>query len=594
MYDIAEAFERIENELISSMMRNISKHIADEQREGIQYSQWQAEQIKALARYRQHNAAKYGTQFSDINAGLDTVIRQIYASARMSEEVKILEAVKHGLISAPSDFFTTDDNKLDMLIESVTNDFKKAEYAVLRRADDMYRQIIFNSQVYLNSGAGTLRQAIDMASKDFISAGINCIQYKDGRLVNISNYAEMALRTANQRAKFAAEGNERAAYGIHTVLISSHNGACPFCQKWQGRVYIDDVYSGGKPDGKYPLLSSAIAGGMFHPNCQNGLSTFIEGISSEPQPPTAETMKQQTELYNLQQQQRYNERQIRKYKRLSEYSLDDENRQKYSAKLKEWQKRQRNLIADNPDVLRRQYDRERNYGRVAYSSVSRSDEKVGKFFNNAKNKLTGNNYLNIIDKFSKNISNIENNTVRSLLKRAIKNVEFEKSQRQHSYFSGKENKVYLLNNIPPSTVAHELFHKIDKDNGITKGKMLDESIKKDYENLLKSAEKTGLSIEDMLYSKYPEAFEKKGRLKEEYRGVSDIINGMTKGKVKLGYKHDEDYWSKPQKLQKETFAQYGRFLYDNNPEVIQMINEIFPETTSSVNDILKAVELFGR
>ena len=383
MYDIAEAFERIENELISSMMRNISKHIADEQREGIQYSQWQAEQIKALARYRQHNAAKYGTQFSDINAGLDTVIRQIYASARMSEELKILEAVKHGLISAPSDFFTTDNNKLDMLIESVANDFQKAEYAVLRRADDMYRQIIFNSQVYLNSGAGTLRQAIDMASKDFISAGINCIQYKDGRLVNISSYAEMALRTANQRAKFAAEGNERAAYGIHTVLISSHNGACPLCQKWQGRVYIDDVYSGGKPDGKYPLLSSAIAGGMFHPNCQNGLSTFIEGISSEPQPPTAETMKQQTELYNLQQQQRYNERQIRKYKRLSEYSLDDENRQKYSAKLKEWQKRQRNLIADNPDVLRRQYDRERNYGRVAYSNqlqyyrpVTRNDKNA--------------------------------------------------------------------------------------------------------------------------------------------------------------------------------------------------------------------------
>ena len=382
MYDIAEAFERIENELISSMMRNISKHIADEQREGIQYSQWQAEQIKALARYRQHNAAKYGTQFSDINAGLDTVIRQIYASARMSEEVKILEAVKHGLISAPSDFFTTDNNKLDMLIESVTSDFQKAEYAVLRRADDMYRQIIFNSQVYLNSGAGTLRQAIDMASKDFISAGINCIQYKDGRLVNISSYAEMALRTANQRAKFAAEGNERAAYGIHTVLISSHNGACPFCQKWQGRVYIDDVYSGGKPDGKYPLLSSAIAGGMFHPNCQNGLSTFIEGISSEPQPPTAETMKQQTELYNLQQQQRYNERQIRKYKRLSEYSLDDENRQKYSAKLKEWQKRQRNLIADNPDVLRRQYDRERNdLQKNNYTNYRRGNPKGKDLFN---------------------------------------------------------------------------------------------------------------------------------------------------------------------------------------------------------------------
>ena len=68
---------------------------------------------------------------------------------------------------------------------------------------------------------------------------------------------------------------------------------------------------------------------------------------------------------------------------------------------------------------------------------------------------------------------------------------------------------------------------------------------------------------------------------------------MTNGKVKLGYGHKNDYWENTYKLSKETFAQYGRFMYDNNPDVMKMINEIFPETTSSVSNILKAVELFG-
>lgn len=249
-----------------------------------------------------------------------------------------------------------------MQIGSCVRDFDKAETAVLRQANDIYRKTIFNAQVYLNSGAGTLRQAIDMATHDFLSAGLNCIQYRDGRRVNIASYAEMALRTANKRAYMQGEGTKCDEYGIHTKLISKHGGACPLCVRWQGRVVIDDVYSSGtakesKKTG-FPLLSQAITDGMFHPNCKNGLSLFIPGINAVPEQPTAEEIKSQTEQYDLEQKQRYNERQIRKYKRLADGSLDPENQKKYTEKLREWQKRQRDLIGQHPDKLRRQYDRE--------------------------------------------------------------------------------------------------------------------------------------------------------------------------------------------------------------------------------------------
>ena len=123
-----------------------------------------------------------------------------------------------------------------------------------------------------------------MASKDFLEKGFNCIEYKDGRRVNIADYCDMAVRTANKRANLMGEGKMRKRLGNSLVYISKHSKACSKCANWQGRVYIDDVWSGGtEKDGKYPLLSTAIEGGLFHPRCQHGSHTYYEGINDEPE-----------------------------------------------------------------------------------------------------------------------------------------------------------------------------------------------------------------------------------------------------------------------------------------------------------------------
>jgi len=66
------------------------------------------------------------------------------------------------------------------------------------------------------------------------------------------------------------------------------------------------------------------------------------------------------EYYKAEQQQRYIERQIRKYKRLAEGSIDEENRKKYNAKVREWQGVMREFLKENPQ-LRRSYRREKIY-----------------------------------------------------------------------------------------------------------------------------------------------------------------------------------------------------------------------------------------
>ena len=64
-YDVEEAFRAIENELLNSMMKNLSHHRAEETKEGYNWTSWQAEQLKALNIYKQTNSKKFNKQFSD-------------------------------------------------------------------------------------------------------------------------------------------------------------------------------------------------------------------------------------------------------------------------------------------------------------------------------------------------------------------------------------------------------------------------------------------------------------------------------------------------------------------------------------------------
>lgn len=370
VYDIVGAFQEIEMDLIKSMKRNMKKHIGEELQEDISWTQWQAEMLNGLAQYKAENADKLKGYYSTINDEIEEAIRQAYATGESEQEIELLKAIKEGFKADKTgvgtnamqgSFFKVNEGKLNALIEATTNDMQKAENAILRMTDDVYRQTIFKAQMFYNTGTGTLWKAVDMATKDFLSAGINCVEYRNGARVNVASYSEMALRTANKRANLMGSARKREEYGIHTVKVSSHNSACPMCIQWQGKVYIDDVYGAGtKEESKasgYPLLSEAVKGGMFHPNCKNGLSTYYEGISNPPKNPTKEEKEEMSRRYELEQRQRECERNIRKYKRLEAGCIDADNMKKYTEKRMQWTNEYNNLIADNSDVLRRNADR---------------------------------------------------------------------------------------------------------------------------------------------------------------------------------------------------------------------------------------------
>lgn len=380
-YNIKEAFERIENELIDSMMRNFSRHRAEETKEGYNWTQWQAEQLKSLEEYRKHNAKKFGKRFKTINSKVEEMIRTAKADGNASQEAEILEAVKDGF-KAPkkpsahstAEFFKVNDRKLDALIKSTTDDLKRAETAVLRMSNDKYRKAIFNAQVAMNTGAVTYEKAVDMACKDMLNAGLNCVEYKNGARHTLSDYADMAVKTANKRAYLRGEGEKRAEWGVSLVVVNSRQGGCPDCAKYIGKVFIDDVYSNGKKsDGNYPLLSTAIKNGLFHPRCKDSTSTYYEEITTlEPVTPEEEAEMDCRE--RLEEKQQYAERQAQRFDRRAEYSLDEDNKRIAQTRADEWHDRA-DMLEEKAKQFSLKTDEQKYYRPVFKEDISKTFER---------------------------------------------------------------------------------------------------------------------------------------------------------------------------------------------------------------------------
>lgn len=381
-YNIREAFEKIEDELIDSMMRNFSRHRAEETKEGYNWTQWQAEQLKSLEEYRKHNAKKFGKHFKTINGKVEEMIRTAKADGNASQEAEILEAVKDGF-KAPkkppahstAEFFKVNDRKLDALIKSTTDDLKRAETAVLRMSNDKYRKAIVNAQVAMNTGAVTYEKAVDIACKDMLNAGLNCVEYKNGARHTLSDYADMAVKTANKRAYLRGEGEKRAEWGVSLVVVNSRQGGCPDCAKYIGKVFIDDVYSNGKKsDGNYPLLSTAIKNGLFHPRCKDSTSTYYPELDDLDAPLSEDEIKELDRQRGIEEKQQYAQRQAERFDRRAEYSLDKDNNRIAQTRADEWHDRA-NILEEKAKQFSLNTNEQKYYRPVFEEDISKTFER---------------------------------------------------------------------------------------------------------------------------------------------------------------------------------------------------------------------------
>lgn len=350
-YDISRAFKRIENDLMESMMKNLKRHQVEETEHGMTWEQWQALQLQELEQYRTNNAKLFTDDFKQIDRKVDALFRNTAKNAQAQEENALLGKIKAKTFTPDVDkggFFRLNESKLNALIMATQADFVRAEYAMLRRANDQYRQIIFDSMTYANV-TNDYAKAVDMATHDFLKRGINSVVYKNGARHTVSDYASMALRTGNKRAYLMGEGNAHDKYGLHTVRVNKRQDACPKCVGFLGKLLIDDVYAGGTRAEAVaqgiPTLSDAIQAGFLHPNCKDMYSVYIPGVSQGGKGWTQEEITNITGNYNQEQEIQHAIDMHETYRRMAQYSLDPDNQAQYQTRADNWLARANELKA---------------------------------------------------------------------------------------------------------------------------------------------------------------------------------------------------------------------------------------------------------
>lgn len=540
-YDIGAAFEAIENELIASMIRNMRRHKIEEIDEDKQWSMWQAEQLRSLEKYRKENQERFGAKFKDINNRIEALISTARDEGDMEQEIAILEAIKKGFPArkvspgASAAFFRLNQRKLEALIRATTSDLEKAETAVLRMANDQYRKIIFNAQIYANSGAGTYEKAVDMATKDFIAAGLNCVEYANGSRHTLADYADMAIRTASKRAYLQGEGQKRQEWGISTVIMNKRGNPCPKCLPFVGKILIDDVWSGGSAkDGPYPLMSAAIAAGLYHPRCRDSHTTYfpeLEDLDNEYSKKDIEDIEEQN---RKEARQQYAERQEKKFHRLASFSLDPENKSKYRAKEKEWSQETEDRYKV-PDEVK----------------VPRSD--------------TPQIMIDLMDQYTRD--------------ECIKIDELS----EYAFSYDLDNDLIIINPRHPQyeeenykhVLAHEIAHRIDHNEyGSPMYVEFAEAIKNTENKILQKREK------------YQRRLAVNGDLEYNYF-ISDIMSCITDNVITGVYRHESQYIGKPGYAESEIFADIYAALYQSDDITVEFIKSELPELYEAFMKVLK-------
>ena len=359
---LGEEYARIENTFVIRSNQQLMKYLDDPEK-------WKAKQLLSRASLK----------------------REFVLTAR--EQLKVLneKAEKVFLLSYKEiDKDTIEITESEIVAKDIPSDVKKqikdikafnAEQ-VLKLANQSLKTYTKTVQIIdQTSTQDNLYEVIKRQLPKGIENGVKVV-YKDKKQFSWKAYMEMNVRTTIQQEMTQHQMKVGGRVGQIFYICDSFGDCAPDHADYQGKIYYNEEADITEEAQKYidsngilsmqqvtnnePFLTS-------RPNCRHNFHAI----------PTSEVLTEKADdilekegfkhgdykgsNYEALQKQRYNERQIRKWKLeeenakkiKSETKLDDSAQiDRAHAKVLEWQKRQRELVSDNKEVLKRQYDRE--------------------------------------------------------------------------------------------------------------------------------------------------------------------------------------------------------------------------------------------
>lgn len=353
---VVEIFSQAEMVILEDMARRISRlgKVSGT-------TQWQYDRLKeiggsyefimqTLQSYLGLSQGELRQLFMD--AGMETISYddRIYRHAGfdpkpLSQSPRLLALIEAGM------------KKTNGLFRNLTNTTASAGQA-------QFIRLLDRAHIQVTSGAFSAEEAIRQAVKEVSREGLEAIHYDSGHKDHLDVAVRRATLTGANQTALKIQETRMEEFDCDLVETTAHAGARPSHSVWQGKVF--------SKSGKHPRYGDFVKNtrygsgdGLGGWNCRHGINPFFEGISKSAYP--GNTLKQldsatvkldgkQIPLYQATQQQRYIERQIRRWKREA-FLTSGPDKAKAEAKKKDWQARQRDFIKQTG--LRRDYTRER-------------------------------------------------------------------------------------------------------------------------------------------------------------------------------------------------------------------------------------------
>ena len=332
---VLELFRQVEEDILADMARRISKMGAVT--DTADWQRWRLEQIQLIR-------SDITAQLSKITGLTQQELRKLFQESA-TQAIQADDEIYRAAGLSPGS--PNDNPELLQLLnggmQQTSGTFQNLTRTTANTATQQFERALDRAWLQVSSGAFNYQAAIRTAIKSLASTGMQAIQYPTGHIDTL----EVAVRRAVLTGVGKTTGEICLAHaeemGCDLMEITAHPGARPSHMEWQGKIVS---LSGRKGYLSKSDIGYGTGNGFKGWNCRHDWFPYFEGLSDSAYPrEKLQEYENQTVTYNgntlsyydATQQQRYIERQIRRWKR--EYQMMDaagQDTTQASMKLAQW------------------------------------------------------------------------------------------------------------------------------------------------------------------------------------------------------------------------------------------------------------------
>ena len=179
-----------------------------------------------------------------------------------------------------------------------------------------------------------------------------------------------------------------------------------------------------------------------------------------------------------------------------------------------------------------------------------------------------------------------NDDAKSLINRLDKPKKISLSENR-AFYDTSNLEISFRESADQNTFMHEYGHHVDVSNNyISQNKIFKNAYNKDFNFLKKEYGK----IDEMIPKVLSNLQDENGNVKNEFKGASDILDSLTKGKVAddfYGEGHGKSYFKYEPARHIENFANIFEAWSKNDQTQIDVIKKYYPNLYKSFIDIIE-------